>query len=574
MFLRLTTPTYFDGLPSTHAEINNLTSGTPAPADGVSVDATYAGTFFVVPGEFATASNVNRSNSALSGNTDFIDDILYTSRPIPTFESFTAGAADTQQAFGGGGDGDVFVGRSGVVVTQEVRNSLVQVVSAATLEPIVQAASGAAIFVNDIRDSGDSGNVIGTEASGYHEGAPIAVFSSALPNGINYRLLHLSRGTVAAESDPADATGDMGFMAQLIIEAARNQEAVNTPFQPGSSNWADSSSLTDFNAQTAIDEIVDTLGAVAGGDDGALHVGAEAHTAAGDGLIDLIEGSLRSQLNGLSDAAAAHALNQNVAGDWTFASGTTLTVSGDAVLGNFVESDADGVVHLGVSATAGTRYLRRFGRVHSSWSHTREDFLGIDDLADIIGIWASSIFGGGTNGIVTDGLDGLMTMVTGATSGHTNAFSMEFRNFATSRGMVCEAILEIDSTADIIVEVGFGTAQTTGNLGVASEDACFVRYDTSLSDTLWTLVGNDDGALTVSTAIAPAAATPTRLTVVCNSDGSAELYVNGANATTIAAGSVGTTQGNMTVKVLVQTDTSAAKTLTLDKSEVWSAPAV
>ena len=317
---RLTIPAYFGGLPSTHDEVNNATSGTPAPAAGVSVDATYSGTYFIVPAEFATANNINRAAFALAENTDFIDDILYTSRPIPSFEAFTAGAADTQQAL----TGDVFVGRSGIAVTQEVRNSLIQVVEAATLEPIVQAVSGAAIFVNDIRDSGDSGNVIGTEASGYHTG-PIAVFSSALPSGISYRLLHLNRGTVAEESDPTDATGDMGYMAQLIIEAARNQEAAATPFRPLSSNWADASGLTDTTTQAAIDQVVDTLGSSSAANDGALHIGAEAHTPAGSGLINLLVGSIRSQLDRLSDLAARHDANQIVAGNWDITGDLTLS---------------------------------------------------------------------------------------------------------------------------------------------------------------------------------------------------------------------------------------------------------
>ena len=61
------------------------------------------------------------------------------------------------------------------------------------------------------------------------------------------------------------------------------------------------------------------ISAQSAGDDGAERVGAEAHTADGDGLIDLALGDVRDQLNALSNAAAAHGLSQNVAGDWTFA---------------------------------------------------------------------------------------------------------------------------------------------------------------------------------------------------------------------------------------------------------------
>lgn len=291
---RLTVPTYFGGLPGTHDYINNATVGTPAPASAQQSGGTYDGTYLEVPGEDATAANVNRANTALAENDDFIDNILYTSRPIPAFDAFTAG---------GGGDtqiqltGDAFVGRAGVVVTQEVRNSLMQVVDATTLQPIVDASTGDAIFINDIRDSADAGNVIGTEASGFHT-QPIAVFSATIPAATNYRVLHLQRGTVSAESDPSDATGNMGYVSQLIIEAAKRQGAAEVAFAPGLSSWADASSLVATSTQAGLDEVVATLGGTSPG--GSLKIGVEAHVSS-TGMLDVVAGTLQNQLEAISN---------------------------------------------------------------------------------------------------------------------------------------------------------------------------------------------------------------------------------------------------------------------------------
>lgn len=311
-FHRLVTPTYFGGLPGTHDEINNATSGTPAPASAQQVGGTWNGTYFEVPGESATAANVNRSNRALAENTDFLDDIVQTSRPIPAFEGFTAG---------GGGDtqiqltGDAFVGRSGVAVTQEVRDGLIQVVDALTLQPITQT-TGVPIFVNDIRDSTDTGNVIGTEATGYHT-QPIAVFSSTIPAATSYRLLYLGRGSVAGESDPADATGDMGYVSQLLIEASKQQAASGVPFTKEQSSWADTTKLSSILTQNAIDEIVTAL-ADATANSGAQKIGAEGYVGTS---LTLAAGTVESQLRASVDGLAGLAANNIFTGSETFQSG-------------------------------------------------------------------------------------------------------------------------------------------------------------------------------------------------------------------------------------------------------------
>ncbi len=91
------------------------------------------------------------------------------------------------------------------------------------------------------------------------------------------------------------------------------------------------------------------LSAQGAGDDGAERIGAEAHTAAGSGLIDLTLGSVRSQLNELSDAAAAHGTSQGINGNWTFFAELRLGSTG--VLESRVEHAAPTTADINVRAT-------------------------------------------------------------------------------------------------------------------------------------------------------------------------------------------------------------------------------
>jgi len=66
VFHRLTVPSYFGGLPSDYDYINNATSGTPAPANGVIPTGLNAGSYFTAFQEPAASANVNRGNLALA----------------------------------------------------------------------------------------------------------------------------------------------------------------------------------------------------------------------------------------------------------------------------------------------------------------------------------------------------------------------------------------------------------------------------------------------------------------------------------------------------------------------------
>ncbi len=318
-FHRLVAPTYFGGLPAGYDYINNPALngdvGVPAGVDGKKATGPNEGSYFATTTEPANSTNQNRPNSALAENCDELDDILRTSRPLPAFAAYTAGAAESQRQLAGL---DVFVGRSGVTVTQEERERLIQVVNATTLAPILDA-SGVPITVNDIRDSGDAANVIGTEASGFHTGA-IAVFSANIPNTTNYRLLYLARGTVADESDPADATGDMGYVTQLILEA------VKQPFVPANSSWADVSQLASTSVQEAIDEVVDALAATTGSS-GSNKVGVSAITSAITGGLTTVATTVQAWQQAVADQMPSLGSSPTWTGSHTFSGTTPVTFS-------------------------------------------------------------------------------------------------------------------------------------------------------------------------------------------------------------------------------------------------------
>ena len=116
VFHRLTVPSYFGGLPSDYDYINNATSGTPAPANGVIPSGLNAGSYFTAFQEPAASANINRGNLALAQNTDLIDNLMHTD-----LGNFTGSAVFTA---GGGGDttrlitpGPCFMGSGGSSVS-------------------------------------------------------------------------------------------------------------------------------------------------------------------------------------------------------------------------------------------------------------------------------------------------------------------------------------------------------------------------------------------------------------------------------------------------------------------------
>lgn len=352
---RKTVPTYFGGLPATHDYINNAASGTPAPASNQQSGGTYDGSYFVIPAEFGLAQNSNRPVNALADNTDFFDDIVHTSRPVLAYEDFTAGVGgDSQIQI----TADVFVGRSGVSpINQEERDFLIAIVDQGTMQQLAVGSPPAPVSCSQLRDSADTGNVIGTEPTGYHTN-PIVVFSSTVPVGVTYRVVYLRRATLVAESDPSDATGDMGYLAGYLVKSLGRGAAAASDFVAGESSWNDATSLTATDVQAAIDEVVDTLGSDTFGSAGALKVGAA--TFAGTGLT-LNQGSVDSQLQQLANAILSLAGDHVWSGDHTFESEVILDStarltlnSGHAVDGDMSWRDISSSPVIGITKRSGT----------------------------------------------------------------------------------------------------------------------------------------------------------------------------------------------------------------------------
>lgn len=295
-YYRLTSPSYFGGLPATHdaVGINNLSGpGTPAPISLPPGSGTYENTRLEVPGEVAEATRVNRANSALAENCDFIDDIIHVSRPSPKFLDATAGGAVASLTI----TDEVFVAKVGTPNTQVERNKLIAVVDSNTFEEFV--VSGARVVVSAIED-GAAANVVGQEASGFRTN-PEVFFTPSIPASADYRLVYLTRAPDASRSDPSSA-GSMGDILGMVLTNLGRQSGSSMSFIPALSTWADTTQLAATLTQNAIDEVVDGLASTTGSS-GIDKVGAEALTSAivATGGLSLGAGTLTSQLQAMID---------------------------------------------------------------------------------------------------------------------------------------------------------------------------------------------------------------------------------------------------------------------------------
>lgn len=246
-----------------------------------------------------------------------------------------------------------------------------------------------------------------------------------------------------------------------------------------------------------------------------------------------------------------------------------------------VGAGPDRSIHLGVGPVPATRYLRRFGRMHEGWFHFRDDFTGRDitNNANSGAQWDFAGDGGGiAPQIANQSLTGILSMPTGTTINGTSWIHTYDRHTKLLDGVVFECIIETPANiAAVEIEVGCSDAAAQLQLGANFNDACFVRFNTG-SDSNWVLVGVD-GFNTVITedasGTAVVAGTRYRLTVECHPDGSAELYVNGVEEATIPAGSVGDGAQEITYfKARHQTLDTTAKTLQVDRMEIWQDPLI
>lgn len=209
---RLVTPTYPGGLPGTHDLINNG-AVTDAPADGAKGTGDNAGSYFVAFGEDATSSYANRPHQALAQNTDFIDDVISGALPMPADTTVPAGGVVTSVQL----TGNIFVGRSGEYTdTQPWRDALIKVVDPNTGVMLLDDNNDP-IVVTDINDSGDSDNVIGTEATGFHTDPWVHFSGNGVQSGQSYKLLYAKRGTLV---DAVPTKTYLDFLTRFSVDGA------------------------------------------------------------------------------------------------------------------------------------------------------------------------------------------------------------------------------------------------------------------------------------------------------------------------------------------------------------------
>jgi len=181
---RLIPPTYLGGVPGTHDEINNATSGIPALADTVKVGSNpNAGTYFIAFGEDGTSSNGNRPHTALAENTDYLDDVVNIEVPVVAHIDGASGAGLASLVL----TGDVFVGKSGTANSQDERDRLIKVVDSVTGNDVIDS-SGDTVKASLIHN-GAATNQVGVPATGFFAG-PTVNFTPNIPASTSYRVFY------------------------------------------------------------------------------------------------------------------------------------------------------------------------------------------------------------------------------------------------------------------------------------------------------------------------------------------------------------------------------------------------
>lgn len=193
-FHRLTTPSYFGGLPAGYDRINTPSdpsvggAGVPALTSAKKSGGPNDGTYFVAFGEDGRSAFANRPALALSENTDLLDDVQRTSIPSITSVDATAVGAVSSIAI----VAEVFVGKIGTTNNQTNRDKIVRITDQNNNDLEV---SGSKIVVTLMHD-GASVNVVGTLASGFRTNATITV-APPIPTTTTYRVWFGTRNSYA-----------------------------------------------------------------------------------------------------------------------------------------------------------------------------------------------------------------------------------------------------------------------------------------------------------------------------------------------------------------------------------------
>jgi hypothetical protein len=424
-------------------------------------------------------------------------------------------------------------------------------------------------------------------------------------------------------------TSDQAILTELnnhITGVSNAHDAVAVDYAGGGA-WHDGTTNPGgVTVEAQLDKIITDLVNAAGSD----RIGAAAHTAAGNGLIDLSAGSIQDQLRAIVDRAVAHDATQTITGNiildganpsitfnnaaariygptgaGVFGFEAQNATSGVAIRGpagenanfndtrfqsrrdmivgfaggpeTYIHADVDGLSNnaracLGVATATANKYARRFARLHTAWHHVRIPFGAAMATATAeIPSYASS--GGGSETTGGGNGRGVLHMIS-PSAGNQSRVSMG-NHYATHTGGGCitEWIVEPTTVVtNVILRLGMKEDPNSINLDGGAEDTYYVRYDTGLGDSFWTLVSNNSGAQTVAAAsVAPANGVKQRITLVADEFGDLELYINGVQEATLA-GTFDSQRKNPVMRI--ETLNATPKEWDIESVEVWWADEV
>lgn len=243
----------------------------------------------------------------------------------------------------------------------------------------------------------------------------------------------------------------------------------------------------------------------------------------------------------------------------------------------YAENDGsigDNAVWLGydrndIEATSG-EMRHRLGGAMLSWHHLRWDFFEHSTLSHYSGLAAGGA-GSTTITATSSSSRGSMQLATTTTVGQFAQAEATLVAYDRNDGAaIFEYIIETrGATTGQIHEYGF---MNIG--GVSIEDnvtGVMVVYDTDQGDTTWHLVGASGGATTRSdSGVAFTGNTRYRFTVRVETDGSAELWIDGVSVATLGTAVVGTNV--MWWQSRLETRNTTQNIVEIDRFEFWIEP--
>ena len=330
IFHRLADPTYYvpgGGFPTDYDKINDPTHvsvGETGSAAAVTGDGngrkdggTNDGIYFVGFKDQGTSGDVNRGLSALSLNTDYLDDIVNSDISKPENLEGKTSTGDSSYTFSGGAP--VFVGVLGTSSTPKIIREMFRVLDSSGNELVVDAAADGILVpvVITLVHNGASVDQIGVPTSGYYAD-PTVDLSPTIPSGVAYTIAYSVRSSLKA----SDAS---------LLTGARVQPSM----------------FTDR------DTLVDVSRLYRRGLDGAYrrstssHPNVDVDTGASGAIIDVDGGPVQFRTFGAQEFGAAAAL---VRGYEDNVGVTTPSVSDVGSTGYVVRSDYKGTVSGGEEA--------------------------------------------------------------------------------------------------------------------------------------------------------------------------------------------------------------------------------